>query len=283
MSCNDDCCSVSTPYKLNPDWMSKLGNRGLHEMSIPGSHDTCARINVVEWSQCQAWNLGYQLLSGIRFIDIRLRHINNKFDIHHDMLYCGLSFGNVLDICRNFLAKYQGEAIIMRLKEEYKSENCTRTFNDTLMEYMNKNIEIISLSEVIPMLDDVRGKIWLMFDFEFEAGFLWEQAIIQDEYFISTTIDIEKKIIAIRGFFEMEKTKGVVHVNFCSGVGLVGTWPYTVARSTNRIVFDYEGKLGIVVMDFPGEKVIEHIIGQNFPEDWEIINKENIEEEFVII
>jgi 1-phosphatidylinositol phosphodiesterase len=288
MSCNSDYCSVSTPKSLNPDWMGKLANRNICEMSIPGSHDSCARVNILEWAQCQSWNFGYLLLAGIRFIDIRCHHINNSFNINHERFYCGLTFNNVLEICRDFLSHNQGECLIMRIKEEYKpADNCTRTFQETFLEYCTNNDDLISLSEDVPMLDDVRGKIWILQDFDCDSGFPWDKAMIQDEFFIGTTFDIAKKIKDMREFIDLIQSDdtGSLFINFCSGVGWGGTWPITVAQNTNKIIFDYTGKLGITVMDFPGEDLIDYIVQQNFPEDWEIIhhNKNKLGDDYVII
>jgi 1-phosphatidylinositol phosphodiesterase len=275
MTCKDHYCSVSTPKEYNPNWMSKLGNMNISEMTIPGTHDSCAKVNLFEWLQCHSWSMGYQLLAGIRFFDIRCRHINNKFDIYHDMFYCGLSFSDVLDECRNFLAKYQGEAIIMRIKPEYKSENCTRSFQDTFIEYLSTYDDILHLSEKIPMLDDVRGKVWVLQEFDFDIGFSWGKAMLQDEYTISTGLEVQTKIAYVRDFIQITKEnegKELLFINFCSGVGWGGTWPYKVADLINWVLFEYTGKLGIIVMDFPGEKVIEHIILQNYPEGWEVVH-----------
>jgi 1-phosphatidylinositol phosphodiesterase len=282
----NDYCSVSTPSKLNPDWMSKLANRNITDMSIPGSHDSCARVNLLEWSQCQAWNLGYLLLAGIRFFDIRCNHVNNKFNINHDMFYCGLTFNTVLDIFRDFLSRYQGEAIIIRVKQEYKPDNCTRSFQDTFLEYLNNYDDLLTIADQIPMLDDIRGMVWVLLDFDYDSGYPWSKVILQDEYFISTTLDLQKKIQDIRDFIGVTQSgsNDLLYINFCSGVGWGGTWPITVAQSTNKVIFDYDGKLGFIAMDFPGEVLIDHIIQQNFPEDWEIVHhKAKLADDYVFI
>ena len=40
--------------------------------------------------------------------------------------------------------------------------------------------------------------------------------------------------------------------------------PYTAAKQCNEIPMRYHGRLGIVVADYPGEDLIEHLINQNF-------------------
>lgn len=45
--------------------------------------------------------------------------------------------------------------------------------------------------------------------------------------------------------------------------------PSTVAHETNKVPINYNGYLGIILADYPGEKLIDHLIQQNF------INKNN--------
>ena len=49
--------------------------------------------------------------------------------------------------------------------------------------------------------------------------------------------------------------------------------PALIAYYTNREVMKYEGRMGIVLCDYPGEGLIYHLISQNFPKDF---NFENI-------
>lgn len=50
-------------------------------------------------------------------------------------------------------------------------------------------------------------------------------------------------------------------VNFCSGVSKYGLgFPNHVAIRTNLQVFYHSGHLGIVVLDFPSQTVVDYII-----------------------
>jgi hypothetical protein len=65
----------------------------LWEMSIPGTHDTCARTNHTGYAdKCQTWSVTEQLNHGIRFLDLRLNYNNERnrdkngftgYDIYH--------------------------------------------------------------------------------------------------------------------------------------------------------------------------------------------------------
>lgn len=109
-----------TPY----NWMSQvLGSKKLSELNIPGTHESCARYGG-PLAACQTLSLQEQLEAGIRFIDIRCRHIgdgngNDIFTIHHDVFYQNLTFGTgVRDVCIDFLKKNPTECIVMSIKEE---------------------------------------------------------------------------------------------------------------------------------------------------------------------
>jgi hypothetical protein len=58
---------------------------------------------------------------------------------------------------------------------------------------------------------------------------------------------------------------GNIYLNYLSGVSDYGIiTPKAVAYETNKEVFKYNGRLGIVLIDFPGEELISYLIEQNF-------------------
>jgi 1-phosphatidylinositol phosphodiesterase len=273
-------CSYKTPQEklTNPDWMKYIPNKLISEMTIPGTHDTCARINILEYIQTQSWQLSEQLKAGIRFLDIRCFHYENRFEIHHDMFYCGLSFTDVLNIIKDFFSSYPSEAIIMRVHKEFREIYCSRSFEETFMDYFNSNKDLIHVSRGIPYLNEIRSKIWVILDFENKiSGFQWANAIIQDSFYLSSLLYIYVKIELIREHFTkaIEGDMNELYINFCSGVGLT-CWPFVIADYTNKVPLELKGRLGIVIMDFPGEHLIKHLILQNYvvEEDWVIVEKD---------
>lgn len=129
-------------YNHNPDpvadfknWMRQLAdNATLTSLSIPGTHDTlsrcdlgtsCNSVAVLEpTTKTQSMPLMSQLHSGIRYIDVRIKHDNYNddrqgFGIFHGMIYQGSRLKeDVLDIVKQFLVENYSETIIMRLKSE---------------------------------------------------------------------------------------------------------------------------------------------------------------------
>ena len=84
-------------------------------------------VNIVTITQ--ALSIIEQLEAGIRFLDIRCRHIDNKFAIHHGKIFLGFFFGDVLNWVQTFLANYQTETVFMRIKPEHtEGEGVTRSF-----------------------------------------------------------------------------------------------------------------------------------------------------------
>ena len=58
----------------------------LWSLTIPGTHDTLARFGG-DLAICQSLSLPEQLEAGVRFLDVRARHLKNKLPIHHGILY----------------------------------------------------------------------------------------------------------------------------------------------------------------------------------------------------
>ncbi|WP_108807304.1 phosphatidylinositol-specific phospholipase C [Aquimarina spinulae] len=152
-------------YSLS-NWMGAINkNVSLSELSIPGTHDSGARYDHPFFSgtaKTQNLTIREQLNSGTRFLDIRCRHINNIFTIHHGSVYQKLNFNDVLNDCLNFLNSNPTETIIMSVKEEHDPSNNRRSFEATLTSYINQNRSKWYLGENIPRLNNVRGKIVLL-------------------------------------------------------------------------------------------------------------------------
>ena len=61
-------------YTWSNNWMSGIKNgTKLSEVSIPGTHESCARFGGSA-SQCQWFSITQQLNRGIRFLDVRCKY-----------------------------------------------------------------------------------------------------------------------------------------------------------------------------------------------------------------
>src|SRR5262245_3282787 len=108
------------PASLDPaNWMTTLpSDASLASLSMPGSHNSCARFDPFlpfggGTTRCQDRDIGEQLRLGIRFLDVRCRHICDKFDIYHGFVSQNLTFASVQDACVDFLHAHSSETILM--------------------------------------------------------------------------------------------------------------------------------------------------------------------------
>lgn len=156
------------PKVSTSTWMSKIDDSlQISDFTIPGTHDSCSfHDTIVPFVQTQKSDLLSQLNSGIRFIDIRCRHINDTFAIHHEQVYLNMNFDDVLKSCKEFLMSKSSETILMCVKEEYDSQNITRSFQETFQSYVDKDDTIWYLDQAVPTLGAVRGKIVLFRRFQ---------------------------------------------------------------------------------------------------------------------
>src|SRR5689334_23075731 len=110
-----DLTALNASWQIEP-WIQKISDDKLiSEMTIPGTHDTCCNI-IYPFCQTQSMDLHTQLRAGIRFLDIRCRHLNNLFAIHHGLIFCNMTFGEVLKDCEKFLLNNPNEFIVMRVQ-----------------------------------------------------------------------------------------------------------------------------------------------------------------------
>ena len=272
-------------------WMAQLnGALTLTEFTIPGTHDSCALIGGLgDFANCQSMSLEDQLKSGVRFVDIRCRHIDNLFAIHHGMVYQKLIFDNVLETCIKFLQENSSECIIMSVKEEYESHNCTNQFHETFSAYVQKNRFMWYLEDTIPTLDKVRGKIVLIRRFGSGSGIdanPWaDNAIfeinnnaklkIQDVYHIDSPLGtISDKWDKIKSLLDeaQNESKEALYINYTSAEQvLMMRTPESIADDINPKLLDYilaakDGKrLGILAMDFCPSSINEILVQTNSP------------------
>lgn len=262
----------STPNVLKPNWMLNLSDdRLLSELSIPGTHDTGARFGTV-FAQTQSWTVFDQLEAGIRYLDIRARRVDNTFTIHHGVIYMRMTFGDVLNQIEKFLNENNSETVIMRLKEEYEPLNPKGTFEEILKtSYLANYKDLFLYNRSIPTLKESRGKIVVLADFSTSLEFLkWNSLLIQDDYDLGIIGDINKKKKEIQEHMinANNSSKNDFYANHCSAFGILMQEPLFVAEKTNSVPFEFcqnnnVKKVGIIIMDFPGEKLIEEIINVN--------------------
>lgn len=283
--------NAALPIAMN-SWMSGLqDNISISRISIPGTHDSGATREIPSNSgtaKTQNLSISEQLNAGVRFLDIRCRHIDNSFAIHHGPIYQNLNFDDVLTACYTFLESHPSETIIMSVKEEYNASNTTRSFESTFDSYIQKNPSKWDLGTNIPNLGQVRGKIKLLrrFSAETDKGInatSWADNTtfeinnngapmkVQDYYKVTNNDD---KWTGISSLLNEAKNDGSnkLFVNFTSGYkpGIFGIPSIpTVSNSINPKLKTFfqtntQGTYGIMPIDFVNAELSELIVKTNF-------------------
>lgn len=288
-------CEYSRDF--NPSrWMNELkDDLSLTQVNIPGTHETCARYGTA-LAECQSLNISEQLTKGIRFMDIRCRHINDSFAIHHGLVYQKINFDQVLDQCGDFLGAHPSEFILMSVKEEYDPEGNKNTFEQTFDQYIGRKTNLFFLENRLPKVAEVRGKIVILRRFPIKDENLkrgidlsdWKdntsftitlqdksKVIVQDRYVYDIFGGKDYKWNAISTLLDAaRKDTGVssLCLNFSSATGLSAGNPVAnpryVANEINPLLSQYlyknpKGRSGIIAMDFPGTDLIFKIALSN--------------------
>lgn len=274
------------------DWMKYVNdNKKIFSLSIAGTHETCARVGG-PLVQCQDWSVEEQLLNGVRYLDIRCRHIGDSFMIHHGSVYQQLTFGaGVRDVCINFLKAHPTEFIFMQIKEEYDSTGNTRTFEETMKTYINGNEQYFYLDENSPTLSQVRGKIVLLRRFsstitpmgnylQFKDNTIFTsittiKAIVQDCYNVPTLFDRGSKwnhFMSVMDQAIKNTDENVLFLNFASGSSAF-CYPWSVADFMTPQIGNYientqpKAYVGVIMFDYINSNynnLIEILVRRNY-------------------
>jgi 1-phosphatidylinositol phosphodiesterase len=265
-------------------WMEYVDDSAsLGDLTIPGTHDSGALYESFSGTaKCQDLTIGEQLDIGVRYLDIRLRHIDDALVVHHGSVYQHQNFDDVLTQVTDFLATYPSEVVVMEVSEEYTSSNITRTFEETFNTYA-ENSAYSSYwwrHSYVPTVGDVRGKIVLLRRF---SGSFWVSGGIDvtgwEDNAEFTLYDTRDVAINVQDYYQVSSwsndnkwneiaehlsaaesdSAGTLFLNFTSGYRSVWGIPNIpgVADDINQRLLDYfdavgSGNLhhGVVISDF---------------------------------
>ena len=257
----------SSPSRHHLDWMKDIpDNTRLSQMTIPGTHDSCSLFGIC-CARTQTWTLVEQMRAGLRFFDIRLRRIDNTLRAYHGFVDQKETFDHILIYAFDFLDKNPTETIIMEIISEYEPKNSTKsfrelyeddtkTYNDKIVSYNNKDIT----------LGEIRGKLLVVKVFEGSTSRI-PNFLIQNSWSVNFICYMNKKKRKIKENLHraIAINDNQIILNYLSASSDYAMMtPYTAAKQCNEIPMRYHGRLGIVLADYPGEDLIEHLINQNF-------------------
>ncbi|NYH14967.1 phosphatidylinositol-specific phospholipase C [Paraburkholderia bryophila] len=284
MSEQGDCSGEApelTSSALAPAcWMSSLGDDLLlSQLALPGSHDSCAYTVEDPLAKTQGATLAEQLAHGVRVLDIRCRHEGDVFHINHARIPLGLMFDDVIAACAEFLSQHPGECIVMSVKDECGTQDCTRSFAQTFEWYVERYAQQSwYLGDTIPRLGEARGSIvlWRRFisdralgidlsnwpdNATFELDTPGAAFIIQDEFRVPVEASMDYKYRAIESLLSITQHGALKRwiVNFCSGTGMAAN-PRKVACGNDRRrgindmlverIVSHTGTCGTLMIDF---------------------------------
>ena len=275
-----------------PDWLSDVpDDRKINSLSLPGTHETCAQYGGPACA-CQDLTLMEQLQAGVRIFDIRCRHVNDVFMIHHGIIYQHLSFGTgVRDVMIEFLKEHPREFIYMMVKEEYEPADNTQTFEQTMNDYITPEF---FLEERSLTVGEVRGKIVMLrrftstirpmgneLKFQDDATFTSSTTIVarvQDCYTVSTLFDRPRKWDNMNSLLtEARENTNVdlLFINYGSGASAF-CYPYSTCEYINPLIGNYlqnsypKAFTGCIMLDYINchyDNLIQLIIQRNFDDD----------------
>ncbi|MBL8507515.1 MAG: phosphatidylinositol-specific phospholipase C [Chitinimonas sp.] len=148
------------------NWMAVLdGNTPLRNLSLVGTHDSLS-FHGGDIVQTQSMSLANQLRAGVRAFDVRCRHINNVFAIHHGIVFQKTMFGDVLNTMADFLRRNPSETLMVAVQEEHTPEGNSRSFEATFADYKARYGSLIwEPSSQNPTLAETRGKLVIVQNF----------------------------------------------------------------------------------------------------------------------
>lgn len=284
-----------------PDWMSFLdGNKKLTDLTIPGTHDTCAyTVPLNVGAACQTMDVAGQLHAGIRYLDMRLKRGSDNDGVlwlYHASVALDLRFMDVLEDCYKFLDKNDRETILMSVKQE---DGGGPAIYDWLKPMIDGRLDKWHLtSNRVPTLDEVRGKIVLFrrfgsHDIGLDTQTGWpdndfksfeNQGVkfrVQDKYKIFDLVNMGTKwgdcVHSMLNDAKKPENRDRFFINFASGAGALtprtlATGHLTAKEGTNASIHRYmegslSGRYGIIPMDYPehpNQSLIPLLISQNF-------------------
>lgn len=270
----------------NKSWMAQIADTvSLGDISIPGTHDTCALYEPIHPSaKTQNYTIKDQLDMGVRFLDIRGTAVGNKIYCVHGFIYEAQTLDHVLDTCYTFLKEHPTETILFCLKED--AGLSVERFAQVFEKMVAQNPAMWYTENRLPSLGEVRGKLVLMNRYDNSWGiqtvgkWLDDQTSViqdlqhilnvQDAYHVS---DVALKWQAAEALFEKCLTKTgeapQFFLNFLSGyMGKIPD-PVTVATGMNARFMEFmgiaqPGCYGTVLFDFVTPEYCDILIQTNF-------------------
>ena len=264
------------PKVFYKDWMKNIPDNAIvSKLTIPGTHDSCA-LHGCCCAKTQTWSIDDQLNAGLRFFDLRVVVKDNTLKIYHGCVNQKITLDEILLIFTNFLKENPTEGIFMAIVKEYGFDNTddevlntyqkvSEKFKDNIVDFQGEEITFSYLRGKILFLNCIKKNINKIRGFKGQNK--WEV-----ECCCGLGIKGKKRWIkrTFNKSINIDNPNKNIYVNFLSGSNQYGCkTAKQIAKYTNKTAMKYTGRLGVVLIDYPGEGLIKHLIDQN--------NENNIE------
>lgn len=145
-------------------WLSAVPDETpLTQIHFPGTHNSAALHEPFPGTaKCQNLTIEEQLKVGVRFFDLRCRHQNDRFHLHHGPIPQNLSFGSLQETLARFLTRNPKECLLVSIQETAKPGKNSRSFAETLLDYQAKEPKLWSPQNQLSKLKKNRGKVILI-------------------------------------------------------------------------------------------------------------------------
>ncbi|WP_322872192.1 phosphatidylinositol-specific phospholipase C domain-containing protein [Streptomyces goshikiensis] len=263
------------------DWMAGIPDAvKLSDMSIPGTHESCALHE--EWSfgyaKCQDWGLASQFSAGVRFVDIRCRVVGSgdkrSFAVHHGEVYQEMMFGDAVQQCWDFLRAHPRETVLMRLSQA-KSQVSADEFRWVFENSYAGSLSRFHRGTTIPTLGEVRGKIVLMTQGPYIGGLNLGSGTLFDTQDVWERPTVQAKKLLVGSHLAKAVNAGAsrskIFMNYTSANSgpQYGITPRDYARELNPFTLsEINGKpsdkrTGVIAMDFVSSAATGAIVRMN--------------------
>lgn len=220
--------SASDPFETLDNWMSRIGNdKQLHQLSIPGTHDSGSHRFVVQgydpstrgFVETQALNFNEQLRYGLRVFDIRVQNKNAIFQIVHGDYPTDEEIGVFFSEANRFLDDHPSEFILFRLKID-KAKEGNDEDEDVLRRYKDSvGQKFLKINDFRVTVEEIRGKMIIISDnFNFdEFGYRYADCATQDYYDLNDNWALYYKWLNIKNHLhDSSHSNGNCKINYLS-------------------------------------------------------------------
>ncbi|KAL2885187.1 1-phosphatidylinositol phosphodiesterase [Ceratocystis lukuohia] len=288
----NDAWSFDVDVSKLGSWMGTIADdTPLSSLSIPGTHNSMTYSLTSKLKRSQNVPLDKQLAGGIRYIDITCRYENRKILVYHGLSKTGYSLKDVWETMFDFLQNNPSEAIVLRIQKGGIFDSST-TFATAFDNQFHSSVSFVQRSSkfiysegvdgvsTIPTLGKLRGKIFILQDFETDPvgrhGLPWNSRTVSNYHskFSFGTMFSDMKWDNIKAHFSEPLPKDSNQLRITYTTASSGVSPVNIAAQNhpgfgmNRLLGEYLSYnrgdcFGIIVMDFPGEFLVEKIVELN--------------------